>query len=70
MPVGNAQSVSKVLVDPQRLIGAAEVSRRLGIDRSTLTRRVQSGAIEPLTRLDGNVYVFDGETFPDPDEPP
>jgi hypothetical protein len=50
------------LLDPADLIGAAEVCRILGIThRSTLTRRIESGAVPVLAQLDGagGPYVFD-----------
>lgn len=41
-----------------------EVCELLGIDRSTLTRRVQAGRIEPAFKLPGRngAYVFDRAT--------
>ena len=49
------------IIWPDQLIGSATVCAMLHIDRSTLTRRVASGQIEPLARLDGarGAYVFD-----------
>jgi hypothetical protein len=50
------------LISPGDLIGGAEVMRMLGIQhRSTLTRRIESGAIPYLAQLDGagGPYVFD-----------
>lgn len=43
------------------LIGSAEVCARLGIDRSTLIRRVQLGRIAYATKLPGKSgpYLFD-----------
>ena len=43
------------------LIGSAEACERLGIDRSTLTRRVARGEITPLQKLPGETgaYIFD-----------
>lgn len=50
------------MVTPADLIGGAEVMALLGIQhRSTLTRRIESGAIPYLVQLDGpgGPYVFD-----------
>lgn len=50
------------VIAPGDLIGAQETCALLGIDRSTLTRRIQSGAAPmPLAQLDGpgGAYVFD-----------
>lgn len=49
------------VVTPSDLIGAQEACALLGIDRSTLTRWIQSGATLPLAQLDGpgGAYVFD-----------
>jgi hypothetical protein len=49
------------IIWPGQLIGSATVCAMLHIDRSTLTRRVASGVIEPLARLDGGsgAFVFD-----------
>lgn len=43
------------------LIGSAEACERLGIDRSTLTRWVQSGRIAAAGKLPGprGAYLFD-----------
>ncbi len=57
-------------VNPADLIGAGEVSRRLGIDRSTLTRRIQRNEVEPVAQLDGKTYAFDGSQFPEPEVKP
>lgn len=46
------------------LVASREVCERLGIDRSTLTRWVQAGRIEPAMKLDGlrGGYLFAPET--------
>lgn len=45
------------------LIGSAEVCRLLGIDRSTLVRRVQAGSIPAAVKAPGSngAYLFDRE---------
>ena len=51
--------------DPQQpqlqLIGSADVCERLGIERSTLIRRVQLGQIEAAAKMPGKsgAYLFD-----------
>lgn len=47
------------------IIGVAEASRLLGIDRSVLTRRVQAGRIPYLMKFAGvrGAYVFDRKTI-------
>jgi len=49
------------IVWPGQLIGAAEACRILGIDRSTLSRRIRDGKLAPLAQLDGpnGAFVFD-----------
>lgn len=49
------------IVVPSQLIGAARAAEILGLERSTLTRWIQHGKIQPLTKLDGGrgAYVFD-----------
>jgi predicted site-specific integrase-resolvase len=49
------------MIVPSDLIGAMETCEMLGIDRSTLTRRIQAGTVIPLAQLDGpgGAYVFD-----------
>jgi hypothetical protein len=48
------------------LIGSKTVCALLGIDRSTLTRRIKRGDIVPLAQLDGRTgsFVFDRGDFP------
>ena len=52
------------LIWPGQLVGTKIACERYGIDRSTLTRRIQSGIIVPLARLDGAAYVFDVSDLP------
>jgi excisionase family DNA binding protein len=49
------------IILPSQLIGAAEAAQILGLERSTLTRWIQRGRIQPLAQLDGarGAYVFD-----------
>lgn len=48
-------------VSPEDLIGSSGAAALLQVDRSTLSRRISSGAIKPLARLDGpnGPFVFD-----------
>ncbi|SDH15782.1 hypothetical protein SAMN04515691_2999 [Leifsonia sp. 98AMF] len=54
------------IIFPGQLIGSVTVCALLGIDRSTLVRRIQRGDIVPLAQLDGatGAYVFDRFDFP------
>ena len=49
------------MITPADLIGAAEVCRLLGINRSTVVRRVKAGTLPCLAKLDGSsgALVFD-----------
>lgn len=49
------------LITPDQLIGAATVCSMLGIDRSTMSRRIAAGKLTPLAQLDGprGAFVFD-----------
>ncbi|WP_160329721.1 hypothetical protein [Microterricola viridarii] len=47
------------MIWPGQLVGSKVACERYGIDRSTLVRRIQTGQITPLARLDGAAYVFD-----------
>lgn len=51
---------ARVIV-PSQLIGAAEAALILGVERSTMNRRLQRGDIVPLTKIDGprGSYIFD-----------
>jgi hypothetical protein len=49
---------------PGSLVGSKVACERYRIDRSTLVRRIQSGEIVPLARLDGAAYVFDVADLP------
>lgn len=46
------------MATPAPLIGSAEACERLGIDRSTLTRRVARGEITPAQKLPGETGPF------------
>ncbi|MFZ4843026.1 hypothetical protein [Mycetocola saprophilus] len=54
----------------EQLIGSATVCKILGIDRSTLTRRIAKGAVPYLAQLDGSTgaFVFDRSDFPEETE--
>jgi hypothetical protein len=54
-----ASTEAMVLV-PADLIGAARVADILGLDKSSVTRRVHAGTIPVLAQLDGpgGAYVF------------
>lgn len=52
------------MIWPGQLVGSRVACERYGIDRSTLVRRIQAGAIVPLARLDGAAYVFDLSDLP------
>ncbi|MFF5793949.1 helix-turn-helix transcriptional regulator [Paeniglutamicibacter sp. NPDC012692] len=49
------------MIVPDQLVGAATVCDLLGIDRSTMSRRIAAGKLTPLARLDGphGAFVFD-----------
>jgi hypothetical protein len=49
------------IIWPGQLVGAATACAILGIDRSTLSRRISRGVLVPLAQLDGDggAYVFD-----------
>lgn len=49
------------IIVPGQLIGAREAARLLGIDRSSLMRRIEAGTVTPLVQLDGpgGAWVFD-----------
>lgn len=50
----------------EQLIGSQTVCAILGIDRSTLSRRIARGELMPLAQLDGpkGAFVFDRGDFP------
>ncbi|MHC0070502.1 helix-turn-helix domain-containing protein [Corynebacterium variabile] len=50
---------------PQTLMSTEEVASRLGIDRSTVTRRVIAGTLPAMGRLPGRTgaYLFDPDTI-------
>ncbi|MDQ5821183.1 MAG: hypothetical protein M3540_07075 [Actinomycetota bacterium] len=49
-----------LVIMPGDLIGAATVASLLGIDKSSVTRRVAAGKLPALAQLDGpgGAYVF------------
>lgn len=49
------------IVVPDQLIGAKTAAKLLGIDRSSLMRRIEAGTIRPVVQLDGpgGAWVFD-----------
>lgn len=49
------------IIFPSQLIGMAEAAEILGMERSTLTRRLLSGSIKALTKINGprGAYIFD-----------
>jgi excisionase family DNA binding protein len=51
---------------PSQYIGAAEVCRILGIDRSTLSRWVKEGRLVPAMKLPGlrGPFLFNRTDFP------
>lgn len=59
------------MIVPGDLIGAREAAKRLGVDRSTLNRRIEAGKIKPLAQLDGpnGAYVFDRNDIPEEKNP-
>ncbi|PDQ34120.1 MAG: hypothetical protein B5766_12875 [Candidatus Lumbricidophila eiseniae] len=66
MPKKTSFSSEPRIIWCEQLIGSATVCRILGIDRSTLTRRIRRGELVPLAQLDGprGAYVFDRGDFP------
>lgn len=54
------------MIWPGQLVGSTVACERYGIDRSTLSRRIQAGAIVPLAQLDGprGGFVFDLSDLP------
>lgn len=66
MPIKTALVAEPRIVWCQQLIGSATVCALLGIDRSTLVRRIARGELVPLAQLDGpnGAYVFDRSDFP------
>ena len=48
-------------LDTPNFLGSSEVCERIGIDRSTLTRWIQTGRIAYVQKLPGatGVYLFD-----------
>lgn len=54
------------LIFAEDLVGSAAACEAYGISRSTLVRRIESGTIVPLAKLDRVSYVFDRSTLPEP----
>lgn len=44
---------------PPGVMGTRDAALVLGIDRSTLIRKVTTGEVLPLARLDSGAWVFD-----------
>lgn len=49
------------IIFPSQIIGIVEAAQILGMERSTLTRRLLSGNIVPLAKIGGprGAYIFD-----------
>ena len=60
-PMSTKSGETPIIIVPKDLIGAATAAEILGLERSTLTRWIQSNRIKPLAKLDGErgVYIFD-----------
>lgn len=41
------------------LAGTATIAKLLGVDKATVTRRVASGKLTAVAKLDGHAFVFD-----------
>lgn len=54
----NTTDEARIIV-PSQIIGARTAAALLGLERSSLTRKVQAGKITALARLEGGAYVFD-----------
>lgn len=69
MPINSADAAQPRIVWCEQLIGSATVCSILGIDRSTLSRRIARGEVVPLAQLDGpnGAFVFDRGDFPQGD---
>lgn len=59
--VSTSNNEARVIV-PSQIIGVAEAAQILGLERSTLTRKIKRGAIAPLAKVRGvrGAYIFDG----------
>lgn len=57
----NGVNATSRIVSTGDLIGSGGAAALLQVDKSTLSRRVSSGKIKPLARLDGphGPFVFD-----------
>lgn len=57
----NGRTAPERIVSTGDLIGSGETAALLCVDKSTLSRRVSSGKLQPITRLDGphGPFVFD-----------
>lgn len=56
----NGRTAPERVVSTGDLIGSGETAAILCVDKSTLSRRVSTGKLKPLTRLDGpnGPFVF------------
>lgn len=66
MPHNPPSSAEPRIVWCEQLIGSKTAADLLGVDRSTLTRRIERGEVTPLAQLDGpnGAFVFDRGDFP------
>lgn len=60
MPTPVTPGGEAIFIIPAELIGTQEVCRLLGIDKSTVVRRIAAGTLPVLAQLDGpgGAYVF------------
>lgn len=61
--IARSSAILPVMTQAEKLIGTAEASQRLNMDRSTLTRKVSNGLIRPALRGSGKTgeYFFTEE---------
>lgn len=53
------------------LITAAQLAERLGVDRTTVIRRIEAGQVQPVMKLPGRTgsWLFDDQHLPPVDPP-